>query len=838
MCYQAPTALDFSGMHLTCLAGDNGHGKSALLDAMTWALWGKARARSDDQLVRVGETDMEVEFEFLLGDEHYRIIRKRQLGRTTRGALELQVKGDDGFRSFTANTMRETQARINDILRMDYQTFINSAMLLQGRADEFTVKPPAQRKQILADILGLSSYDEYEQRAKELAKEKEQEGREVQARIQEIDRELEHREEYEAELQQRQLDLSQLSVQAQAAEAGLQELRGQLRTLETKRAQASELQQRIERTQSQLEAVEEHIAELERRVSDYEATLARREEIEEGYQRLVQARQQDEELNRKLSQLVQFKEQASGLEKAVADEQKSLEMRIQAARDAVQRLEQQVQKHTELEAELAKVSADVAELSALQTAAEEARQESAELATANASLEALNEQLKLQMKALEEKIALLQEPTATCPLCGQDLSDPHRQELLEQFQNEGQQQGDDYRDNINRLEQNTHLRSKRQSELRDMELQLKRLPALQGREGHLSASLDEAEGADRELEGKRQSLARLQAQLEGRQFATSEQEELATVEAQIHALAYDKETHDQLRNAVSELAHFEQEKAALDKAEQGLSEASESRVQQESSRQQLEKTLDTDREQLSTLSVALQGSDDLQLDLETRQAEADDLRQREGRARTVVGAVQQKLDYCKFLAGERRERVEQRNASAEERGLYEELRTAFGKRGVQALIIENVIPELEDEANDLLARMTDGRMTIQFETQRDTKAGHAIETLDIRISDEHGSRSYEMYSGGEAFRINFAIRIALSKLLARRAGAQLQTLIIDEGFGTQDADGRQKLVQAINSIRDDFSRIIVITHIEELKDAFPARIDVFKTPHGSEISIS
>ena len=67
---------------------------------------------------------------------------------------------------------------------------------------------------------------------------------------------------------------------------------------------------------------------------------------------------------------------------------------------------------------------------------------------------------------------------------------------------------------------------------------------------------------------------------------------------------------------------------------------------------------------------------------------------------------------------------------------------------------------------------------------------------------------------------------------------QLQTLIIDEGFGTQDADGRQKLVEAINSIRDDFARIIVITHIEELKDAFPVRIDVVKTPAGSQISIS
>ena len=78
-----------------------------------------------------------------------------------------------------------------------------------------------------------------------------------------------------------------------------------------------------------------------------------------------------------------------------------------------------------------------------------------------------------------------------------------------------------------------------------------------------------------------------------------------------------------------------------------------------------------------------------------------------------------------------------------------------------------------------------------------------------------------MYSGGESFRVNFAIRIALSRLLARKAGARLQTLIIDEGFGTQDAKGRERLVEAIETIRDEFSLILAITHIEERKRGCP-----------------
>jgi len=154
------------------------------------------------------------------------------------------------------------------------------------------------------------------------------------------------------------------------------------------------------------------------------------------------------------------------------------------------------------------------------------------------------------------------------------------------------------------------------------------------------------------------------------------------------------------------------------------------------------------------------------------------------------------------------------------------------------MIIESALPELEEEANRLLSRMTDGRMHLRFETQRTTRKGESVETLEIKISDELGARSYELYSGGEAFRVNFAIRIALSKLLARRAGARLETLIIDEGFGTQDTIGRERLIEAIHSIQEDFALILVITHIEELRDAFPVRIDIFKTPEGSQISMT
>jgi exonuclease SbcC len=220
------------------------------------------------------------------------------------------------------------------------------------------------------------------------------------------------------------------------------------------------------------------------------------------------------------------------------------------------------------------------------------------------------------------------------------------------------------------------------------------------------------------------------------------------------------------------------------------------------------------------------------------QSDIDKLRVEKRMADERVGGARQKMSALQSYADQRDECFQKREQQAGDLGVYEELRDAFGKRGVPAMIIETVVPELERSATELLHRLTEGRMNVRVETQRETKSGEVREALDIIISDELGSRPYEMYSGGEAFRINFAIRIALSQLLARRAGAQLRSLFIDEGFGTQDARGREQLVAAINTIQDDFDLIIVITHIDELKDAFPTRIEVEKTSTGSRYQLA
>jgi len=249
-------------------------------------------------------------------------------------------------------------------------------------------------------------------------------------------------------------------------------------------------------------------------------------------------------------------------------------------------------------------------------------------------------------------------------------------------------------------------------------------------------------------------------------------------------------------------------------------------------------SLETEKARRAQLDAEAEQYTAILRDSAAQQRALDQLRQEDTLTKARLGATQQKLAALEGQAKQRAAKRAELQQLAEEKGLYEELREAFGRRGVPAMMIEAAVPEIEASANTLLARMTGGRMNVRINTQRETQAGEVRETLDIQISDELGTRAYEMYSGGEAFRVNFAIRVALSQLLARRSGTQLQTLIMDEGFGVLDAAGRERLVEAINAAQADFQRIIVVTHIEELKDAFPARIEITKGPNGSDITVA
>ncbi|MEN9202748.1 MAG: SMC family ATPase [Thermostichus sp. DG_1_6_bins_120] len=335
----------------------------------------------------------------------------------------------------------------------------------------------------------------------------------------------------------------------------------------------------------------------------------------------------------------------------------------------------------------------------------------------------------------------------------------------------------------------------------------------------------------------------LQAQLETLQQRGSPPsavaERLAQIEEALNHLGYDGELHQRLKAELTASQVWPARLQALQLAYQELpaaearSQALSQRLQE--SRQhftQVTRELEDIHQQLAEHSgVSEAHLQSLRQAIQERRRQLDQLL-------SQLGATQQRLQQVAEQAKERAEIEQQLQQTRRQQQIYQELAVAYGRNGIPALIIENVLPELEAQANQILARLTQHRLHLQFVTQRSgRRSGKLIDTLDILIADPHGTRPYETYSGGEAFRINFAIRLALSRLLTQRSGSDLQTLIIDEGFGSQDATGRAQLLAAINAVAPEFACILVITHIPSLQDAFPHRIEVQPSPQGSRIQI-
>ena len=839
LCYRQVPPLNFQGLHLACLTGDNGSGKSALLDAMTWALWGKARARRDDEMIHHGQTEMEVEFEFLLGEGRYRVIRKRDSRGRGQSALELHGwdESERRFRPLTEPTLRATQARINKLLRMDYDTFINSAFLLQGRADEFTIKPPGQRKRILGEILGLALFDELESQAGARAKEYKQEKEGLETSIAEMDEELSLRSTFETDLAEAQAEAERLSGDSQRAEAERDALRAQRRTLEMQQERLTDLETRLKRGEQELAEIERQSARQQERLAQDEALIARRDEIERGAADYQAARQEADELSAKAARLVALREDREKLATAVADARRAVESERDGIARQVADLSVRAEGEAELRVELEALREQLAHLAEREEQQQTWREEQEQLAVKFAALEEQNRQLKADMDSLKERLNELKAIGALCPLCQQTLSDEHRERVLAELQHRGQEMGDAHRANFAQMRHIQERRTALVQEINAIVGELASRASMQSREGALSRRLAEAESAAAALIEHQARLLALEQQLEADDLAADEQAALRQVLAELEALGYDAQAHEQMRERLASLAGFEAQKAQLEAALARREETLATLDDLQTRRERWQETLARDGQKRDELAAQVAKLPAVGQELAEAQKKLDAAQAETRRARDRIVAAQQKLDHCDYLKQKRQEKLAACQKAAEEQAAYEELRLAFGKRGVQALIIESAIPDIEDEANRLLARMTDGRMSVHFETQRQTLQGQTRETLDIHISDEQGTRNYDLYSGGEKFRVNFAIRIALSKLLAHRAGASLQTLIIDEGFGSQDTAGRSRLVEAINVVKDDFAHILVITHIEELKDAFSRRIDVRKTPEGSEFEV-
>lgn len=987
---EAVPPLDFTPLHVVCLSGDNGHGKSALLDAMTWAIWGEARKaagsrKPDDDLLRKGASDMAVEFELDLEGDRYRILRQYRSGRGGKSALEFQIFSpeSEGFHSLTQPSMTATQQRIIATLGMDYTTFINSVFILQGRADEFTRRSARERKEILADILGLWRYDELEKRARRRADLAKKDVEEREKRLFQITEALKEKEACHQAIGLLTDRLKEFSLQMQTIEEKSTVLQNRQATLRTLTEQLSEAQIRKTSLQKRRTEAETQITRIRSQVIQHEAILAERDAIEKAVLAFHELTAEQERLTQNVQMLRQLESQKNLLERAIdkarheleisrrelgssqkaieeviaetdtllmqreriekgfqdlllaqrADEQwdekrrlyDDLDRQIRLLRDTLLKAESALQSELlsqkrhlkDLQARVATiensrntVSACRQQLDQLQQLDQKKEKIADRGRELNAHVEALRTKIKLYEHENEDantRLKVLHRGTkANCPLCDAALDD-HRRETIETnigdllrqhavelqkfhrgiklSEDEKKQLAVEYKQLRPQLDalpeavqamataETTLLHAveaaneaqvlqrevstlqerieKRQFEeechrtLGDLEVKqtglgydpnrhqtlksrLRELQRFELEKTRLVEAQNRRAGAVEAFEAIQQKQAEIEERLAQRTYAVEAQEHLRLIELDITALGYDETRNLQVKQGLMALKNAIADKEQLDQAVRQWDVEQVELTRQVASEQALKAEYEELTARIDTLEREAGGKDELERQLEVLRDQQQALQQETNQTNQALGAEKEKARRLDEFEREKPSVEKSRQQAARDQQVYDKLAQAFSKDGIPALIIENSIPEIEEEANRILSRLTDNRTQISIEPLRNLKTGGTKETLDIHISDEMGTRPYELFSGGEAFRTNFALRIALSRLLAHRAGTRLRTLIIDEGFGTQDAQGIEHLIDALQSIQNDFEKVIVVTHLERLKNAFPARIEVTK----------
>lgn len=564
--YQQAAELDFSGFELACISGANGAGKSSLLDAITWAVFGRARKREDDALINSESSSTEVIFEFTYENDRYLIHRSKVRNKTT--MLEFQLLNPQNkWVNLSEHSLRETEKRIEQTLRMDYDTFINTCFFLQGKADQFTQQPAGKRKEILSSILNLEKWEEYRLAAASHRRLIENEITSYNAWLGEIENELALEEERRARLKQTKRDLEAKSALRKEKEnlAGIARrqsdlLKEQEKLLTAQREHLQEMKRQKEESQQLFQSRSDEL-------DSYGQILANEKTILEDYTAFTKLRQEMERLNQLAAVFFNLDQQRVEQENVIAMER----TRLEAARQNLLELQEKAnlmrekikilqQKMVSLDGEMKGLESVIQTKAEIQAAIQKYQQ-------SQADLQAENKRLRSEMNELNSHIQQLQSAQAKCPLCGRELTDEHRSSLLAGFEMGGKKHGDQFRLNeasINNFNQQINQARERISQMEKSEEQK---ALLAKNRAVLEAEIQSAASEVEKWENSAQpQLKEIQDRLEKMGYAPEAQKRLKEIMPELTSLGYDRQQHEQIRQKELAARESEERMRILEKA--------------------------------------------------------------------------------------------------------------------------------------------------------------------------------------------------------------------------------------------------------------------------------
>lgn len=847
--------FSFDGIRFCTINGSNGVGKSSLfMDAMLDALYEEPREGEltgwicNDPEARSGA----IKFTFKLGDRLYRVTRTRQKsGKATLNIAEY-VEGEWVDRS--KEKFKDTQQEIINIIGMDSLTLKACALIMQDQYGLFLQADKEARMNILGSILGLGIYGDMEELAANRATDTNRTIRSLSDRADTLTAGLPDSEELAAEIEAAEAQRKGLLEQAESKTAEVDTLKVKLNTQLEAAARVMKLNSKITTLTAQQASKEASKTAQVATITAAETILAAEPEITAGVAHYKTLLEREKELIKgkaaydSLATRKQQIESAITLAESAAKDTRQKKaaltlMKIGPLTQAIERAAELTEKHQQYEAataQLAELEKLLPEFTAardnLTTWQTEAERTERDYREAKTRLEGRIASLKGKVELLKDSGCPAPE-NATCKFLADALAArdalPGEEAALASLEEERGKLRQTNADALSAAQQAFDDKKHVPEEIDALRASLRLLEAAERDYNNLEAQRSELDLLEERATELEKSVADAEA------TAAKGREELAAVEQQLEqAAAYSRDYDELQRTLLTESRWLDKEKQ-LPVAREQKAAAAQRILELGSELTEIEEEIREARAELADEQSKTVGREELQAQVDAAEAKVKAVQKQAQELSLLIGGLQAKLGQIRLARKQAAELQEQMNELGGKAAGYEELKKAFSQDGIPHNIIRSIIPVFEATATNILGQMSQGRMSVEFVTEKVLKSNSKKEvtTLDIIINDtDTGRLPYMSRSGGERVKAALSVILALSEIKSSKAGVQLGFLFIDEP-PFLDAPGVQAYCDALEAIQQRYGdlKVMAITHDPAMKSRFPQSVDVVKTPEGSKV---
>lgn len=776
--FRKTTVIDFEGTEIFVLSGPTGSGKSSIIDAMTFALYGSIPRYDDLKLVHPvisqGKLLMKVRFDFEVGGKRYtatRVVRKTGKDQATTKEARLQC-GEEVL----AGSAREMSDKVRELFGLDFEQFNTCIVLPQGQFARFLNEKPAKRQELLKDLLNMGIYGQIGSKAREIAAIK------------------------EAALTVKEKLLEELApytpVVLHSAKERLQQLQGLKSALEEHQTTLDAFKARLRNKREELDEREALLSRLNRQkipnsgilLESYQSAKDRQVEEET---RLAAAESTLEELTRVLEQLpdpMQVKDQIHQQELLLSnlDKREKLQTRLQVI-------------------ELRRTQAEV-ELGSCQRQYQEVR---------------LRHEESRKIHQLHEIIKDLK-PGDPCPIC--------ERELIHKPVDRSGGQPTLLKEEVDLLEEKvreaektrTSLDAEHQSVARQIHLMVEEEETIRSRISPdqqidtLKGTLSEIQQQQEAIRSRRESTRTLRQHVEQ---ARMEQEQLAR---EISGL-WDQ--FDQIRDSLAVLqppVSDRQDLAGTLQIFRNWVTAKESELEEvvREINLDLEKTGKEISSEQEVMKGLLTEAEITWLDGEPWQ----------DRIVTAISECQGRI--LQIEEGMERQKIlkQEIKAGRQEIALHKKLGLHLKANAFERWLLQEAFRNLVHDGSARLRELSSGDYSFALDESLN------FDIIDHRNADE--VRSSRTLSGGETFLASLALALSLADQIAELAAggtAKLESMFLDEGFGTLDSDTLDTVAGTIETLSAKGRMIGLVTHVKDLAERMPVQFRVRKGPDTSTV---